>query len=250
MFDVTAYFERIVYQGGSAPTLNTLKALHRAHLLSVPFENLDIHRNQKIILDESSLFDKVVIRRQGGFCYELNGIFAALLRTLGYQVTLLSAEVTLSLNDVSPPFDHLTLLVHLDERWLVDVGFGNAFGEPLRLDSRDEQIVAGESFRIALDNPYHVYWRRDDGGKWIQQYRFTDTPRQLADFAAMCHFHQTSPDSHFTQGRIVTRTTPDGRVTLTDKLLIVTANGQRREEPIIGDTAFAAALVEYFDLKF
>ena len=91
--DIRDYLKRIHYQGSLEPTLQTLQALHEAHLLTVPFENLSIHYGQPIILQEDLLFNKIVRKHRGGFCYELNGLFAWLLQQLGFQVTLLSAEV-------------------------------------------------------------------------------------------------------------------------------------------------------------
>jgi len=128
--DVAAYLHRIHYRGPLAPTAETLRALHLAHHLAVPFENLDIHLGQPIILDEARFYDKIVRRRRGGFCYELNGLFAALLRELGFDVTTLSARVIdTQPGMIGPEFDHLVLLVQLEERWLADVGFGDSFRE-------------------------------------------------------------------------------------------------------------------------
>src|SRR6185503_11310160 len=90
---IKAYLERINYRGSIAPTAETLRDLQVAHLLAVPFENLSIHANEPVVLDDESLFTKIVANRRGGFCYELNGLFAALLRALGFNVTMLSAGV-------------------------------------------------------------------------------------------------------------------------------------------------------------
>src|SRR6266540_1131840 len=104
--DIQAYLCRIHYRGGLAPTAAILRELHRAHLLTVPFENLDIHLGRPILLDQEALFDKIVTRRRGGFCYELNGLFALLLRELGFDVTLLSAGVAHADGGFGPEFDH------------------------------------------------------------------------------------------------------------------------------------------------
>ena len=136
--DIQAYLRRINYSGEQAPSAATLYELHRAHLLAVPFENLDIHLGRPIVLDQDALFDKIVTRRRGGFCYELNGLFALLLRELGFEVTLLAAGVARADGGFGPEFDHLTLLVRAtslnpqSEVWLADVGFGDSFREPLR----------------------------------------------------------------------------------------------------------------------
>ncbi|HEY2737608.1 MAG TPA: arylamine N-acetyltransferase, partial [Thermoanaerobaculia bacterium] len=143
--DVAAYLQRIRYRGLTAPDAETLQQLHEAHLLAVPFENLSIHRGEPIELAEEALFEKVVVRRRGGFCYELNGLFAALLRSLGFEVTMLSAGVLRANGDFSPEFDHMALLVNHEERWLVDVGFGDLFRQPLRLDERGPQVQGGSA---------------------------------------------------------------------------------------------------------
>ena len=114
--NIQAYLDRIDYHGPREPTAATLRALHMAHLLAVPFENLNIGRGWPIVLDEDALFEKIVAGRRGGFCYELNGLFAALLRALGFEVTLLSAGVARAAGGFGPEFDHLTLLVTTDHR--------------------------------------------------------------------------------------------------------------------------------------
>ncbi|HEY5005937.1 MAG TPA: arylamine N-acetyltransferase, partial [Ktedonobacteraceae bacterium] len=124
--DIRDYLTRINYYGSRQPTLQTLQALHHAHLLAVPFENLSIHYRQPIILQEDLLFNKIVRQHRGGFCYELNGLFAWLLRQLGFQMSLLSASVSNGTDQFSPEFDHLTVLIHQlsGANWLADVGFG------------------------------------------------------------------------------------------------------------------------------
>jgi len=139
-FNIEAYLERINYHGSLAVTSETLRALQQAHLLTVPFENLSIHAGEEIVLADQALFAKIVERRRGGFCYELNGLFTALLRALGFEVAMLSAAVVNAAGELGPDFDHMTLLVTLAERWLVDVGFGESFREPLLVDARTEQI--------------------------------------------------------------------------------------------------------------
>src|SRR5262249_20284948 len=128
------YLDRISYQGSLAPTAETLRQLHLAQLLTVPFENLSIHAKEPIVLEEIPLFEKIVVRRRGGFCYELNGLFATLLRNLGFEVAMLSAGVARAEGGFSPPFDHMAMMVTLEQRWLVDVGFGDLFREPLLID--------------------------------------------------------------------------------------------------------------------
>ncbi|MFL6201184.1 MAG: arylamine N-acetyltransferase family protein [Thermoanaerobaculia bacterium] len=245
--EISSYLDRIGYRGPLTPTAETLRALQVAHLQTVPFENLSIHAHQPIVLDDESLFDKVVVRRRGGFCYELNGLFAALLRALGFQVTMLSAEVASADGTFSPPFDHMALRVDLDERWLADVGFGDSFRDPLRLDERGEQPEPPRAFRIDEDGAYLLLLRRDGPAEpWQPQFRFTLQPHEYADYADMCHFHQTSPESHFTRQTVCSLATPDGRITLSGRKLITTQGGERQERFLGSDAERASVLRELF----
>lgn len=244
--NISSYLRRINYDGELRPTVETLKLLHRAHLSAVPFENLDIHLGREIKLDEASLAKKIVEDNRGGFCYELNGLFAALLTALGFDVVMLSAGVRNPDGLFGPEFDHLALQVSLDKRWLVDVGFGDSFLEPLRLDEEGEQVQANGAYRIDRDDDALVLMRREADG-WNAQYRFTLRPRRLEDFSEMCRYHQTSPDSPFTRKRVCTLATDDGRVTLSEKRLIRTVHGLApSEETFETDEQYEASLNRYF----
>ena len=270
MLDASAYLDRIDYSGPTNPSAETLRALHRAHLLAVPFENLDIHR-RPIICDEAAFLHKIINQRRGGFCYELNGAFAALLRSLGFQVTLLSARVGGADGNYGRAFAHLALRVALSPShlsWLADVGFGDSFLEPLLLQPDLAQPQIGRVYRLteeknqsggeidrmfsmevkAEDSPSQT--RRDEQHeKWTRKYSFSLQPYHLADFASMCHYQQTSPDSHFTRQRICSRATPEGRITLSDLKLIQTRNGSRTERELAGDTEWRAVLLELFHIN-
>jgi N-hydroxyarylamine O-acetyltransferase len=205
-----AYLDRIGATWPERPDAESLRRLQRAHLGSVPFENLSIHLGEPIMLDEPSLTDKLVVRRRGGFCYELNGTFGALLAALGYDVTLLAARV-FARERLGPLFDHLALRVDLAKPWLVDVGFGAFSHHPLRMDVSEEQHNPGGVFRVLAhgdDGDLDVH----ENGK--PQYRLESRPRTLADFVPTCWWQQTSPDSHFARSLTCSRLTESGRVTL------------------------------------
>ena len=248
MIDPPAYLARIGYSGSTSPNSDTLRSLQRSHMLAVPFENLDISAGRVIICHESRFLHKIVNERRGGFCYELNGAFAALLRALGFQTTLLSARVPRGPSD-GPEFDHLALRVDLEEPWLVDVGFGDSFLEPLRLISEVEQEQEVGKFRIHSKAGDTFVMQRFNAEKdWRAQYSFTLKPRALSDFAGMCHYHQTSPESHFTQKRICSLATADGRITLSDLTLLVTRNG-KREERVLTESERNTVLRERFGVS-
>jgi N-hydroxyarylamine O-acetyltransferase len=243
--DITRYLEPISYHGSCEPILPTLQALHEAHLLAVPFENLDIALGRAIVLDEASLWTKIVDHHRGGFCYELNGLFALLLRALGFQVDLLSAAVVRETGGFGPDFDHLTLLVHLEQDWLADVGLGESFRQPLRLQAGLTQRQSDGSYRLEYEGGFWIYQEWDDA--WKPAHRFLVQPHALHDFAAMCHYHQTSPQSTFTQQRVCTLPTPSGRITLSDQRLITNSNGERTER-VLTDQDYRTILAEQFGI--
>jgi N-hydroxyarylamine O-acetyltransferase len=247
--DTEAYLQRIGYDGFHTPSIQSLRDLQLAHLLTVPFENLSIHIGEPIVLEDDALFEKVVERRRGGFCYELNGLFAALLRSLGFSVKMLSARVARPEGRFSANFSHMTLLVSLDDNWLVDVGFGESFREPLRIDDPDEQQQPGGSYRIVSEEGYLTLMERKYDDEWKAQYRFDLQPYWYADFAERCHHHQTSPESHFTQRRICSKATSDGRVTLSELRFITTSfNGGRHEIVLPNEAEFELILREHFGI--
>jgi N-hydroxyarylamine O-acetyltransferase len=245
---VTPYLKRINYRGPLTPSAETLRNLQVAHLLSVPFENLSIHSREPIVLNDEALFDKIVERRRGGFCYECNGLFAALLRSLGFDVRMLSGEVAKEGGGFSRSFDHMTLLVKLEETWLVDVGFGDSFLEPLKLDVSTEQIQGPQSFRIIAQDHYFVV-QRHYAREWKPEYRFTLQPYNYSDFEEMCRYHQTSPESHFTQKRICSLATSEGRITLSDMRFIVTRNDVREERTLESLKEYEELLLQRFGIE-
>ncbi|RPH76575.1 MAG: acetyltransferase [Nitrospiraceae bacterium] len=252
VIDIRRYASRIKYLGEARPTLEVLFSLQESHLLSVPFENLDIHAGRRIALGERALFEKVVLRKRGGFCYELNGLFHFLLKIVGFNVKLLMGRVyDHNRNSYGPEFDHMLILAEVDGvQWIVDIGFGDFSLHPLRfvlnqpLSDRNGEFVIDqfddEYFRVSRYLPEE---RRSS-----PEYLFSLQERTLGDFSDMCQYHQTSPDSHFTSQRICSMATANGRITLTDHKLIVT-EGKTRKEIIIRDQSdFSEALARYFNI--
>jgi N-hydroxyarylamine O-acetyltransferase len=265
--DLQAYLSRINYDGPLEPNADTLCRLQVAHLLAVPFENLSIHADEPIVLDDDLLFQKIVERRRGGFCYELNGLFSTLLRTIGFEVARLSAQVADGAGNFAPDFDHMALLVTLDDQWLVDVGFGDSFVEPLRLRTAESQVQGDRtkakvrrkkekveekiSHRIDRDGEYLMLWQlkgADQNSDWKPQYRFTLNSYQYSDYLARCEYHQTSPESHFTQSRICSRLTSSGRITLSGMNFITTEGAEKQERPVRDQEEYAKLLREHFGI--
>jgi len=246
--NVNEYFKRIGYRGKTVANLATLRTIHRLHLLSVPFENLDIHFGTPIHLNTQSFFDKIVKRNRGGFCYELNGLFYELLINLGFNVQMLSAKVASADGSWGPEFDHMTLLVQLDEPWIADVGFGDSFMEPLRFNDQSDQIQNGRGFKLEQAEDGSIIYKAEQNGVWSNQFTFNLQPHELNDFSGMCDYQQTSPESSFTKRVVCSVATNDGRITITDQLLIVTKRGKRKEKKISDDREFRSLLRKHFGI--
>jgi N-hydroxyarylamine O-acetyltransferase len=229
--DLDAYLDRLGLDRPGTIDAHALRKLQVRHLEAVPFENLSVHLGEHIDLAEDALFDKIVQRRRGGFCYELNGAFAVLLRELGFKVTLFAAKVFGPDGRLGPPFDHLALRVDLDEPWLVDVGFGRFSRHPLRLYGVDAQHDPDGEF-VLLDGPDGDIEVHHDG---IPEYRLETRARQLSEFVPMGWWHSTSPASHFTRSPTCSLPTPSGRITLAGNRLIESTGGVRTERTLAGD---------------
>lgn len=252
--NVRTYVERINYERPVLLDMESLFGLHRAHLLTVPFENLDIHRGMPIRLDEQSLWDKIMIRRRGGFCYELNGMFAWLLKQIGFEVRYLNGRVyNKSSGNRGREFDHLTLLVRIpveEQYWLADVGFGDSFFEPLRFETSSEQVQGLRAFRLEAAADGYDLWRRGFEGNWDRQYFFDLQPRNFpSDYEEACLYHQTSPKSSFTRERLISLATPDGRISLDGHNMTITSHGKRTKQELRNKTEFQELLSTHFGIS-
>ncbi|MET1072183.1 MAG: arylamine N-acetyltransferase [Umezawaea sp.] len=229
---IDAYLARI-----GATRTTSLADLQELHLRAVPFENLSIHLGEPIVLDEDALVAKIATGHRGGFCYELNGALAVLLRALGHDVQYLSARVYLG-ERLSAPFEHLALRV---DDTLVDVGFGDFALRPLSLTSRADQPDVEGVFRVVEAEYGDLDVLQDDE----PQYRLEMRPRALADFAPMCWYQQHSPDSAFVKRALATLPTVGGRVTVSGHRVITTVGGEKVEREV-GD----AELLEVYQSAF
>lgn len=244
------YLKRLQYDGSAAASTDTLVKLHHLHMEHVPFENLSIHSREPIVLDEAALFDKIVLRRRGGFCYELNGLFAVLLEALGFRVQRLAARVFGDDGELGIPFAHMCLRVEGEDTRLADVGFGDSFRSPLPFDRSEWQEDEAGRFRLeqAGEDRQLVQALPDGSGKPL--FRFALDPHPLSDFEPACRYHQTSPDSHFTWRRVCTRATPDGRITLSGRRLIVRSAAGRAERELEDDASVREVLRESFGIMW
>lgn len=249
--DVTRYLQRIKYKGDISPTIDVLNALQRNHLLQVPFENLDIHYGRPIVLNTGKFFEKVVIEKRGGFCYELNGLFFELLQSTGYQVKMVSARVFDRTEQIfSPEYDHLAIIASIGSAdYLADVGFGEFAFQPLKIEPGEIQKDDRGHFKIEQLEDGYLRVSKLSGDLWISEYIFLPIERTLNEFEEMCVYNQTSPLSHFTQNKVCSIATNNGRITLTNEKLKITEGDSFTEEKINSEEEFAANLQKYFRIN-
>lgn len=251
--DIPTYLNRLHFTRPVKPDAETLSGLQTAHMMNVPFENLDIGLRRRIRLGEEALWEKLIVRNRGGFCYELNGLFAWLLKQIGFNVTYLNARVFNQAGELGIDFDHLALLVKIPDqstRWLTDVGFGDSFNGPLNFENRDEQVQGLRAYWLEQSTNGYITWQKNYDGSWERQYYFDLQPHQFPEeYEPACLYHQTSPKSSFTRSSIISRATPDGRVSLEDGWLILTTNGTREKRPIPNQSEYNRLLKEYFGVE-
>jgi N-hydroxyarylamine O-acetyltransferase len=223
--DLAAYFERIGFTGQARPDAATLIALHRAHLLAIPYENLDVQLGRPVVVDPEAAFEKIVIRRRGGWCYEMNGLFGLALETIGFKVTRLAGGVVRSLMGEVMVGNHLVLRVDLDgQPWIADVGFGDGVLEPFPLQEGPVRTGGFEYRMEPLDGGWWRFHNHALGG--APDFDFVLEAADPELLASQCQWLQTSPESPFVlnataqrhrsgeililRGRVFKRVRPDG----------------------------------------
>lgn len=247
--NVDYYLKRIGLSNTPIPNLQYLTQLQKAHLFNVPFENLDIHLGNKIKLDLENFYNKIVNRNRGGFCYELNGLFAELLINLGFNVRRISAKIFSAKNGYGKEFDHLTLLVKINnDEYLTDVGFGEFIFSPLKFELSTEQNDNGNKFYFDRYDREYFRINKIEEGEIIPQFIFKNIDRKLTEFNYMCSFHQLSSESHFTQKKVITLPIRNGRITLTNDKLKITDQGIIKETEIMDKNEFDKYLHQYFKI--
>ncbi len=247
--DVKQYLSRIGIEEIRQPSIDFLTELQNAHMLSIPFEDLDIPDWDRIVLDLERIYQKIIPTKRGGFCYELNGLFHWLLTSLGFKVDMLSAHVfNHERKDLGPEFDHMTLLVHLEKDYLVDVGFGDSFRIPMEFPNGELRDVSGH-YKISRINENEYDLRRKESYEWKLQYKFSLTQHTFTDFEDMCEYQQTFPESIFRNRMICTIATQTGRVTLSHSSLTISDNGTKTKTELKHKEEFYHLLNKYFQIK-
>ncbi|KWF04119.1 arylamine N-acetyltransferase family protein [Burkholderia pseudomultivorans] len=217
-FDLSRYFTRIGYDGPAEPTLDVLRRLHLLHPQAIPFENLNPLTGARVALDLPAVVDKLVARRRGGYCFELNKLFYTALTRIGFPVTPLIARVRwMRPPEVVTAQTHMLLRIDLDGAvWLADIGFGSAtLTAPLRFAPDERQLTPHGAFRVVaapVADEFDMQCEAPDG--WLTTYRFSLKPAEWIDYDAANWFTSTYPESVFVNDLIACRVLPDGRAAL------------------------------------
>ncbi len=240
--------QRLDYDGPRDPSLWTLRSLQLAFLLHVPFENLDIFLGREIALSSKAVFEKIVNRKRGGVCYELNILFFDLLTALGFRVDYVSARMVKKAG-IGPEYDHMVLITKLEHEYLVDVGHGHYCREPLRIDGKSTSSAGGNEYRVDRCGKDYALYSRHANGAWSPRFVFSRPPRLCSEFDSMNRYHQTSPKSPFTRRRLVALATDDGHLSAIDRrLIIVSRKGKKRIE-LDSEDAYRECLRQYFGIE-
>lgn len=250
--DLPRYLKRLNFRGEPKENLAVLSELQRLHLLNIPFENLDINAGKRIELNIAKIYTKIVENGRGGFCYELNGLFYELLKAIGFNVKMVSGRVFGRDGVYGREFDHLAIIAEIGEReYLVDVGFGKFSLEPIEM--KLGVVLHDKLGDFQFDkygDDYGDYWRINEivNGDLVPEYIFQLQPREFSVFSPMCEFHQTSPESHFTHGKLISKIIEGGRITLTNNQLKI-AEGNEVKIIDLAEEEFAEMLNKYFDIQ-
>jgi N-hydroxyarylamine O-acetyltransferase len=252
--DLDAYLERVGYDGSVEPTLDSLRGLHLAHATAIPFENLDIQIGRPIRLDLESLQAKLVRDRRGGYCFEQNLLFSAMLEAVGFRLTRLAARVRLGRPAEAEPLPRTHMVLSVDVRgepWLADVGFGgDGLLLPLPLDPGPPMEQLGRTHRLVQedDRVRVLQLMRNDG--WADMYAFTLEPQLPIDYEVANWWTSTHPSSGFVQNVTAQRVSPEGTLTLRNRQLIEAwANGRTTTTEIPDDDELLKVLAERFGLE-
>lgn len=248
-FDIDAYLNRINFSGAADVSEDTLARLHHAHFHAFSFENFDILLGRTIDLDPQAVFTKLVLKKRGGYCFELNGLFLQALKALGFKARALLARVHLT--GTPSGRGHQLELVSIEGRdWVADVGFGgNSPRAPIPLELDCEVTNEGQTVRLTDGGDFGTMLQTLEGGEWKDLYSFDLAPVFPADIAYGNHYTSTSPNSFFTFSRVAGRPLPGGEITLMDRTLKIKANGKEEVLILPDSPAYLDAVKEYFGIE-
>lgn len=247
--DLEQYLERINWSFETAPTLDVLGAMMRAHNHTIAFENLDVQLGRPVTTDVEQAWDKLITRRRGGWCYEQNGVFGAALEMIGFDVQRVSASVQRLERGLVSHANHLTLIAGIpgeDQRWLVDVGFGGSLLAPIPMLAEQYEHVPYEVGLRRLDDGYWQFWESSGDAEFT--FDFEDKPADENAMSTRCDFLQSNPESSFVQNLICQLRHPSSHVILRGRVLTTVSDEGRKEQRIDSADELADTVRNVFEL--
>jgi N-hydroxyarylamine O-acetyltransferase len=242
--NIQNYLKRLKIDSPMGINKESLFLLHQQHLLTIPFENLDIYHGIPIRFDVEDFYNKIITKNRGGFCYELNVLFAELLKTIGFKTYFISARLWQGKDNYGPEFGHIAIIVELgSDQWLIDVGMGESFAVPIKISQNSIDEQQGKFYNIRSKENGYLELRK------LSVYLFSSFPRTLNTFREMFFYHQSSPNSKFTQRCVCSIATADGRITLTESKLIIT-KGENRTIRGLENDEYESLLQQHFNISF
>lgn len=249
-FDLDAYCTRVNYTGSRELSAATLKGLHFAHVHNVPFENLDIHLGKALSLNPAELFAKIVTRKRGGYCYEVNSFFAMILRAFGFQVQCLLGRVLYGLSSFRPRSHQLLLVTADNESWIADVGFGSCcLRESMRLTTDVVNEQGPDNFRLKTETGHAYILEALLAGRWQDLYEFTLEPFELVDYEPFNYWNSTSPEVRWTKQKVCSLPTPEGRIVAVDWEFKIHSADLTQTVRAMSDEEYRRMLSQYFRLE-
>jgi N-hydroxyarylamine O-acetyltransferase len=248
--NIQPYLDRIHCKETLRPDYQTLVSLFESHLFAVPFENIDIHFKKQFGLELDRVYQKVVENGRGGFCYELNYLFNQLLQEIGFSTKMISAGIVKDDGSIGPPLDHLLVYVHIDQPYIVDVGFGDLFFKPLALSEKRVQFDGRNYFKLEKDHlGSYTLMMSADKIEFQKKYVFTLAERHIHEFREICLDKQSNPESYFVKNTVCTKPTELGRLTVFNRKLIEKKGGDIRIMDIENDEHLIKVLRERFNME-
>ncbi len=248
--NIDKYIERINFQSEIKISYDCLKELHKCHVMSIPFEAIDVQLKRRINLHAENIYQKVIANKRGGYCYELNLLFHELLSKIGFENYIISAKI-FDNGNFGPEFDHMAIVVKLDRLYLVDVGFGDLFIEPLQIESELIQVDKFKKYKIKKNesNDYILTESLLESNDFRIKYKFNILPRTLNDFNQQNDWKQTSGESYFVKNRICTIPIENGRRTIFNNIYKVKDKGHIEEQKIESENKLIEILQNDFNIK-
>ncbi|WP_280192000.1 arylamine N-acetyltransferase family protein [Delftia sp. PS-11] len=247
-FDLDRYLQRIGHHGNAGPDAATLHALMRQQLFTIPFENLDVQAGKIVSLDPEHIAGKLLGGGRGGYCYEVNGLFAMALQALGIPYRFVAARPMFY--PARRPRTHMALVAEAEGRsWLCDLGFGSyGIRAPMDLQALDADIAQdSDTFRLSRDEQGEYLLTARVDGTWTPQYAFNLSPQEWIDFVPANYLNSTHPDAIFVQKRVIVLHQPAGRLILAGNTLKTVADGQTETRQLAEDE-ITQVLASHFGL--